>query len=79
MIDWNDLRYFLAVAPDGSTSGAARAVGVNQSTVSKRRVATSLKERALAAEDGAPLLPWFRAGRGRATAVLTHPCHSTLK
>jgi DNA-binding transcriptional LysR family regulator len=36
MIDWNDLRYFLAVARDGSTSGAARALGVNQSTVSRR-------------------------------------------
>jgi DNA-binding transcriptional LysR family regulator len=36
MIDWNDLSYFLAVAREGSTAAAARALKVNQSTVSRR-------------------------------------------
>ena len=36
MIDWNDLRYFLSVAGAGSTSAAARQLGVNQSTVVRR-------------------------------------------
>ena len=38
MFDWNDLRYFLAVARHGSTLAAARALGVNQSTVQRRIV-----------------------------------------
>ncbi len=41
--DWDDLRVFLAVARAGSLSGAARALGVNHSTVF-RRVGT-LEER----------------------------------
>jgi DNA-binding transcriptional LysR family regulator len=36
MFDWNDLRYFLAVARHGSTIAAAKALGVNQSTVHRR-------------------------------------------
>ncbi|MDP3895175.1 MAG: LysR family transcriptional regulator [Mesorhizobium sp.] len=36
MFEWDDLRYFLAVARDGSTLAAARALGVNQSTVQRR-------------------------------------------
>lgn len=36
MFDWNDLRYFLAIAHQGSTGAAARALGVNQSTVQRR-------------------------------------------
>jgi DNA-binding transcriptional LysR family regulator len=36
MFDWNDLRYFLAVARGGSTGMAAKALGVNQSTVQRR-------------------------------------------
>ena len=36
MLDWNDLRYFLAVARGGSTGTAAKALGVNQSTVQRR-------------------------------------------
>jgi DNA-binding transcriptional LysR family regulator len=38
-LDWNDLRYFLAVAREGSTLAAARALRVNQSTVHRRLVA----------------------------------------
>ena len=36
MFDWNDLRYFLAVAREGSTIAAAKALCVNQSTVQRR-------------------------------------------
>ncbi len=36
MFDWDDLRYFLAVARHGSTVAAARALGINQSTVQRR-------------------------------------------
>jgi DNA-binding transcriptional LysR family regulator len=34
--DWDDLRFFLAVARAGSVSGAARALDVNHATVSRR-------------------------------------------
>lgn len=36
VLDWNDLRYFLAVARDGSTLAAARALRVSQTTVARR-------------------------------------------
>jgi DNA-binding transcriptional LysR family regulator len=36
MFDWNDLRYFLAVAESGSTLGAGRALRVSQTTVARR-------------------------------------------
>ena len=36
MFDWNDLKYFLAVARSGSTLSAARSLRVNQSTVHRR-------------------------------------------
>ena len=36
MFDWNDLRYFLAVARDGSTLAAARALRVSQTTLARR-------------------------------------------
>jgi DNA-binding transcriptional LysR family regulator len=36
MFDWNDLKHFLAVARHGSTLAAAKALGVNQSTVHRR-------------------------------------------
>jgi DNA-binding transcriptional LysR family regulator len=36
MFDWSDLRYFLAVAREGSTQAAAAALKVNQSTVQRR-------------------------------------------
>lgn len=51
MFDWNDLRYFLAVARHGSTSAAARALTVDQSTVQRRmgelerRIGQALVER----------------------------------
>jgi DNA-binding transcriptional LysR family regulator len=36
MFDWNDLKYFLAVAQHGSTLAAAKSLRVNQSTVHRR-------------------------------------------
>ena len=36
MFDWNDLRFFLAVARTGSTLGASRQLKVSQATVSRR-------------------------------------------
>jgi DNA-binding transcriptional LysR family regulator len=38
IFDWNDLRYFLAVAREGSTLAAAKVLCVNQSTVHRRLV-----------------------------------------
>lgn len=38
MFDWNDLKFFLAVARHGSTTAAARALGISQSTVQRRVV-----------------------------------------
>ena len=35
-LDWSDLQYILAVANQGSLAGAARALGVNHSTVQRR-------------------------------------------
>lgn len=36
MFDWNDLRYFSAVARHGSTIAAAKAIKTSQSTVQRR-------------------------------------------
>lgn len=36
MLDWNDLRYFLAVARGGSTLAAGKALRVSQTTVARR-------------------------------------------
>ena len=36
MLDWNDLRYFLAVADEGSTLAAGRALRTSQTTVARR-------------------------------------------
>lgn len=55
MLDWNDLRYFLAVARDGSTLAAARTLRVSQTTVARRIAAL---ERAL----GFPLFEKRQAG-----------------
>ena len=38
VFDWSDLRYLLAVAREGSSLAAARALRVNQSTVHRRLV-----------------------------------------
>lgn len=44
MQDWDDLRFFLAVVRAGSAVGAARALGVNQTTIARR--ISQLEERA---------------------------------
>jgi len=36
MTDWDDIRYFLAVARNGNVTGAAKVLSVNHSTVSRR-------------------------------------------
>ncbi len=36
MLDWNDIRYFLAIAREGSTIAAAKLLKVSQSTVHRR-------------------------------------------
>ena len=36
MYEWSDIRLFLAVVREGSTLGAAKSLGVNQTTVSRR-------------------------------------------
>ena len=36
MLDWNDLRYFIAVAAEGSTLAAGRALRTSQTTVARR-------------------------------------------
>ncbi|MDO8359730.1 MAG: LysR family transcriptional regulator [Devosia sp.] len=71
MIDWDDLRHFLAVAREGSTLAAARTLGVNQSTVQRRLTALERQlGRALAhrhptgyrlTEFGEMLLPYARS------------------
>jgi DNA-binding transcriptional LysR family regulator len=49
MFDWNDLRYFLAIARGASTGAAAKALGVNQSTVQRRiRALEAALDRSLA-------------------------------
>ena len=55
VIDWNDLRYFLAVAREGSTLAAGRALRVSQTTVARRIAAL---ERAV----GYPLFDKRQAG-----------------
>ena len=55
MLDWNDLRYFLAVARGGSTLAAGRALRVSQTTVARRIAAL---EQAL----GFPLFDRRQAG-----------------
>lgn len=80
MFDWNDLRYFLAVARTGSATAAAELIPVNQSTVSRRVAAL---ERALAAklfdrtvagyqltDLGRELVPLAERAEGDAEAVM---------
>jgi DNA-binding transcriptional LysR family regulator len=55
MLDWNDLRYFIAVARHGSTLAAGRALNVSQTTVARRIAAL---EQAL----GFPLFDKRQAG-----------------
>lgn len=59
-MDWNDLRYFLAVAKAGTLVGAARELGVEHTTVSRRLTAleTALGVRVFVrGKDGFTLTP----------------------
>ena len=79
MFDWNDLKYFLAVARHGSTIAAGKALGVSQSTVHRRlselegRTARELVVRHPAGyrltEFGEELLPVCRTRRSRRRAA----------
>jgi DNA-binding transcriptional LysR family regulator len=79
MFDWNDLRYFLAVARHGSTLAAARALGINQSTVHRRlaelerRLGTPLAIRHPTGyrltESGTALLPYARSAEDAMIAL----------
>lgn len=55
MLDWDDLRSFLALARHGSLSGAARALGVKQTTMGRRLAA-------MEARAGAPLVDRTQQG-----------------
>lgn len=79
MIDWDDIRHFLAVARAGSTLGAGRALGVSQTTAARRvatleaRLGLTLFERRQAGyaltEHGAALLPRAEAMEVEALAL----------
>ena len=76
---WDDLRYFLAFARAGSMQAAAKALGVNQSTVQRRiaeleeRVGRRLVERHLGSyrltELGEELRPAARRRRGSSGVI----------
>lgn len=81
MFDWNDLSYFLAVAKNGSTLAAGRALGKNQSTVQRRiaelekQLGVRLVERLTSGyqltELGAAVLP-FAEDVAKATQAFEH-------
>jgi len=60
-MQWDDLRYFLAVAREGSISGAARRLAVQHSTVSRRM-------RALEGKLGTQLIERRKSGQELTTA-----------
>jgi len=71
-LDWNDLRYFLAAARAGTLAGAARALGVKHSTVSRRLTALEQAVRAalvIRGENGVRLTPLGESLVARAEAV----------
>ena len=77
MLDWNDLRYFLAVAREGTLARAAKRLGINATTVSRRLAALEEETRArlfdrtpdgyVLTPSGAELLP--RAERMESEAI----------
>ncbi len=69
MPDWNDLRYFLAIAREGTLAAAARSLRVDASTVG-RRLAALEEELATRLFDRTPAgLALTEAGRGIRSAV----------
>jgi DNA-binding transcriptional LysR family regulator len=72
MYEWSDLRIFLAVAREGSTLAASRALGINQTTVSRRIQALehALGLRLVTRDTrGSTLTPQGIALRARAEAI----------
>lgn len=72
MFDWNDLKYFLALARHGSTLAAARALGVDASTVQRRiaELERCIGEALVRREPtGYRLTPFGEAMRARAEGV----------
>lgn len=61
-MDWSDLRYILAIARAGTLSGAARRLGVNQTTVSRRLAAAESALRARLFDRGDGRLASTKAG-----------------
>lgn len=57
--DWSDLQTVLAISEAGSLSGAARALGVNQSTISRRlrSIEASLDRAVFARTEDGGLVP----------------------
>ncbi len=72
MIDWNDLRFFIAVAEKGSTLGAGKALFVSQTTAA-RRIAALERELGLSlferSQTGYALTPVGEALLDKARAV----------
>lgn len=69
MIQWDDARIFLAVVRHGSLSGAARTLGIQQTTVGRRMAAF---ESAL----GTRLFDWTRDGHAPTPAGRTLLAHA---
>ena len=74
MLDWDDLRYFLAIAHGGTLARAATALGINATTVGRRLGARGARRRAAvrphagrlhADPAGRDLLPHAERMRGR--------------
>lgn len=61
-MEWSDLRFVLAVARAGTLSGAARRLGVNQTTVSRRLAAAETSLRARLFDRGEGLFRPTKAG-----------------
>jgi DNA-binding transcriptional LysR family regulator len=95
MFDWNDLKYLLAVAREGSTLAAAKVLRVNQSTVQRRlarleqQLGVPLVERRATgyrlSDEGAKLLPRVEHveaavnGIERHIAVAGHAAQGSIK
>ena len=88
MFDWNDIRLFLAVAESGSALGAARLLGLNQTTVTRRmdvlerQLGLTLFERRTMGyrltEDGEVLLAAARPMGELANAIESHTTRGML-
>lgn len=67
-MDWDNIRYFLALARTGTVAAAARTLGVNQTTVSRRITALEQQlDRALFVRSGKG---WLLTGGGEQLVIL---------